>query len=150
MKLSAAQFRLKRTVALLAATALFPLAASAGTLHHVQSSHIAATPASVQTPDTLVAALAYSDALNSQQQLQASLNASLREQISEMTQQATLVRKAYHQLNSDLASGDERAIAESQARLEAQQEAFLNTQKHVRANLLKLREVKNSGETIIN
>lgn len=150
MKLSTARFRFKHAVALLAATTVFPLAASAGTLHHVQSSHIAAAPASVPTNDTLVAALAYSDSVSNQQRLQASLDASLREQISEMTHQATLVRKAYHQLNSDLASGDERAIAESQARLEAQQEAFLNTQKNVRANLLQLRQVKNSGETVIN
>ena len=151
MKLSTAHSRLKPVAALLAAAALFPLAASAGTLHHVQSSHIATAPASAMVaPDTMVAALAYSDALSSQQQMQASLDASLREQISEMSRQASLVRKAYNQLSIDLARGDERAIAESQAKLETHQAAFLDLQKNVRANLLQLRQVKNSGETMIN
>ncbi|MDE2344111.1 MAG: hypothetical protein KGL63_12115 [Betaproteobacteria bacterium] len=151
MKLSTARSRFKPVTALLAAVALLPLASSAGTLHHVQSSHIVSAPASaMMTPDTMVAALAYSDALSNQQQLQASLDASLREQISEMTRQASLVRKAYNQLSIDLARGDERAIAESQAKLETRQAEFLDLQKNVRANLLQLRQVKNSGETMID
>ena len=146
MKLSAVTFRLKRTAALLSAATLLPLAASAGTLHHVESSHIAAKPAS----DLQLAALTNTAAPAGQESLKASVDASLRQQISEVSHQATLVHDAYLQLSRDIASGNERAIAASKARYAAQREAFLKAQQDVRASMLQLRQLKSGGETLVD
>lgn len=140
------QIHPKRTIALLAITALLPLAANAGTLHHVESSHIAAPAASV----TKIAALADSDTFTARQSRQADLSASMQPHLDEVSHQASLVRDAYLRLSRDIASGDEQAIKHSQARYVTHKAAFLMAQQNLRASLQALRQGDHGGGTRVD
>ena len=139
-------FSVKHPIRLLVAAALLPLAANAGTLHHVESSRLVPPAAS----DTKIASLANSDALAKQQRLKASLMISMRQHVEEVSHQASLLHNLYRQLNRDMARGDEEAIAATQAQYAAHRKAFLKAQQDLRATLFELRQTKNVEETQIN